>query len=83
MARAVGTPGTVIVGSTFAVNTTYPKYFNIFEKQGVEKKYSPIRICGLDCHLADRINDRCMDFTDAEIEQLYQSIIKDIEKKTK
>jgi hypothetical protein len=82
MARALNKPGTVIVGSTFAINTTYPDYFNIIEKPGT-KKYSPIRICGLDGHLADRYNDKCMDFSDEEIDTLYKNIVADIEKKVK
>lgn len=82
MARAVGTPGTVILGSTFAKNTTYPDYFNIVEKEGV-KKYSPIRISGLESHLADRLNDKLMDFSDEEIGEIYANIVKDIESKVK
>ena len=81
MARAFGTPGTVIIGSTFAVNTTYPDYFQIIEKEGV-KKYSPIRISGLESHLADRWNDTLMDFSDDEINDMYAAIVKDIEAKT-
>lgn len=83
MARAVDTPGTVIIGSTFAINTTYPDYFQIYEKQGIEKKYSPIRVTGLDSHLADRYNDRCMEFSDKEIDELLEKIVVDIEKRTK
>lgn len=81
MARAVGTPGTVIFGSTFPVNTSYPDYFQIIEKAGT-KKYSPIRITGLDSMLADRVNDRLMDFDEAEITDMYNKIVVDIEKKT-
>jgi ADP-heptose:LPS heptosyltransferase len=83
IARAFNKPGTVILGSTFAINTTYPDWFNIVEKEGVEKKYSPIRICGLDAHLADRYNDRCMDFDEKEVEQIFMAIVNDIEKKVK
>jgi ADP-heptose:LPS heptosyltransferase len=82
MARALGKPGTVIVGSTFAINTTYPDYFNLWERK-VQKKYSPIRISGLESHLADRLNEKTMELTDEEVNQLYQSITKDIEKKVK
>lgn len=81
MARAFGTPGTVILGSTFAKNVSYPDYFNIIEKKDA-KKYSPIRISGLDGHLADRHNDRLMDFSDDEINEIYSKIVKDIEAKT-
>jgi ADP-heptose:LPS heptosyltransferase len=82
IARGLGKPGTVIVGSTFAINTTYPDYFNIVEKKDA-KKYSPIRISGLESHLADRANDTLMDFNDEEINKIYANIIKDIEKKVK
>jgi ADP-heptose:LPS heptosyltransferase len=82
MARAVGTPGTVIFGSTFPINTSYPDYFQIIEKSG-QKKYSPIRITGLDSILADRYNDRMMDFDESEIIDMYNKIVKDIESKTK
>ena len=82
MAMAMGKPGTVIVGSTFAVNTTYPNHFNIVEKKGI-KKYSPIRISALEGHLADRLNDTLMDFDDDEVNTIYTSIVKDIEKKVK
>jgi len=81
MARAFNTPGTVILGSTFAKNVTYPDYFNIVEKKDA-KKYSPIRISGLDSHLADRYNDKLMDFDDDELNEIYKNIVKDIEAKT-
>lgn len=81
IARAVNKPGTVIIGSTYPINTTYPDWFNVYEKKGVAKKYSPIRICGLDSHLADRYNDKCMDFTDEEIDEIFMSIVNDMEKK--
>jgi ADP-heptose:LPS heptosyltransferase len=77
MARAVGTAGTVIFGSTFPVNTSYPDYFQIIEKTTV-KKYSPIRIAGLDSQLADRFNDNCMDYNDAELNKVYQQIVNHI-----
>lgn len=82
LARAVGKPGTVIIGSTFAKNTSYPGYFNIIEKSGV-KKYSPIRITGLDSVLANRLNENTMKFSDKEINELYNNIVSDIEKKVR
>jgi len=82
MARAFDKPGTVIIGSTFAINTTYPDHFQIYEKSG-QKKYSPIRICGLDSHLADRLNDRCTDFDEKEIDQIFSMIVEDIEQNVK
>ena len=59
----------------------YPEWFNIYEKPGAEKKYSPIRISGLDSHLADRYNDKCMDLSDKDVDELFLSIVKDIDKK--
>jgi hypothetical protein len=82
MARAVGTPGTVIFGSTFPVNTSYPDYFQIIEKPGI-KKYSPIRLVGLDSNLANRLNDKLMDFDDTEVNEIYKKIVADIELKVK
>lgn len=82
MARAVGTPGTVIFGSTFPINTSYPDYFQIIEKPGV-RKYSPIRITGLDSMLANRLNEGMMAFNEKEINEIYTKIITDIEKKVR
>jgi hypothetical protein len=82
IARAFNKPGTVVIGSTFAVNTSYPDYFNIVEKKDIKKVYAPIRISGFDGHLADRMNDRCMDFSDAEIEDVYKGILNHIETKS-
>ena len=83
MARALNKPGSVIIGSTFTKNVTYPDWFNIIEKKDVVKKYSPIRIAGLDNHLADRFNDSLMDFTDKELDEMFLNIDADIEKKVK
>tara|TARA_X000001388_G_scaffold73839_1_gene66058 strand:- start:323 stop:1249 length:927 start_codon:yes stop_codon:yes gene_type:complete len=82
IARAVNKPGTVIIGSTFAVNTSYPDFFNIIERKA-PRKYSPIRISGLEGHLADRINEKTVEFTEEEINTMYANIVKDIEKKVK
>lgn len=82
MARALGKPGTVIIGSTFALNTSYPGYFNIIEKPGA-KKYSPIRITGLDSILANRLNEGAMSWTEKELNELYNNIVTDIEKKVR
>lgn len=78
MARAVNTPGTVIFGSTFPQNTSYTDWFQIIEKPGT-KKYSPIRIAGLDSQLADRFNDSCMDFDHEQLNQIYQQIVNHIQ----
>lgn len=82
MARAVGTPGTVIFGSTFPINTSYPDYFQILDKT-THKKYSPIRIAGLDVSLSNRLNESSMTFSDKELNEIYSAIVADIEKKVK
>jgi hypothetical protein len=81
IAYSFNKPGTVIMGSTFAENVTYPNYFNIIEKKGIEKKYSPIRISEYDAHLADRINDTVMNFGKQEEQELIKNIMKDIKNK--
>lgn len=82
MAYTLNKPGTVILGSTYAVNTSYPNYFNILEKTDV-KKYSPIRLTGLDSALANRLNEHTMLFNDQEVQAIATSIIDDIEDKVK
>lgn len=81
MAYAYDIPGTVIMGSTFAVNTSYPNYFNILEKKDVNRRYSPIRIQGIDTELANRINDSCMDFDKKELEDITNKILLNIKQK--
>ena len=81
MARAFEIPGTVIMGSTYASNVSYPDYFNIIENKNIEKVYSPIRVAGFDCHLSDRLNDGLMDFSEDEVDEIYKSIVKDIKEK--
>lgn len=82
IARAVGTPGTVIFGSTFPKNTSYPDWFQIIEKQGT-KKYSPIRIAGLDVALSNRLNESTMSFSQKEIDDIFNKIVEHIERKAK
>ena len=81
LARAFDVPGTVILGSTFAENISYPDWFQIIDDRKTKKRYSPIRICGFDNHLSDRLNDRLMDFDDKEITDIYTRIVKDIKEK--
>lgn len=83
MAYAFNKPGSVIIGSTFAQNISYPDHFNILEKPNnyFSKQYSPIRIEGMDSELANRKNDTCMNFTEREIKDITNNILKDIEKR--
>jgi len=81
MARALNKPGTVVFGATYPINVTYCDWFQIIEKQGY-RKYTPIRIAGLDGVLADRLNDRMMDWSEDEVIEMYDKITADIERKT-
>jgi hypothetical protein len=73
-AYAFDIPGTVVLGSTYAINVSYPDHFNIWEKPGFQKTYSPIRISDFNNHMADRKNDQALSLSDDEFEKLYTSI---------
>lgn len=81
MARATNTPGTVIFGSTYPINTSYPDWFQIVENMA-HKTYSAIRISNMDSQMADRYNDACMNFSEEEMDELYQQIVKHIQQTT-
>jgi len=83
IAYAYNKPGTVILGSTFAINVSFPEHFNIIEKKGAVKRYSPIRIAGFASEEADRLNDTLMDFSKEELKAMIENIKKHIEKTTK
>jgi hypothetical protein len=50
---------------------------------GKIRKYSPIRIAGLDVSLSNRLNENAMNFSDIELNSIYSSIVADIDRKTK
>lgn len=83
VAYAFDKPGSVILGSTFAVNVSFPDHFNIIEKKDSVKRYSPIRIAGFASEEADRLNDTLMDFSKEELKSIIANIKKHIEKTTK
>jgi len=74
MARALNKNGMVLMGSTDEVNVSYPDYFTIYRKKGHTPTYSPIRLSGLDCEFADRLNDGIMNFNDEEIEEICDTV---------
>jgi len=81
MARIFDKPGSVILGSTFAENITYSEHFNIVEKKNSQKRYSPIRIDGIDGELINRINDSCMQFSRKELDDISNNIMRHIKQK--
>lgn len=80
LAYGMKKPGSVVLGSTYAINVSYPNYFNIIEKEGFEKRYSPIRISEFGAYEADRLNDMALEFSDAETQRLIDKIMADIKK---
>ena len=80
LAYSMKKPGSVVLGSTFAVNVSYPNYFNIIEKEGFEKKYSPIRMTEFGCYEADRHNDLALEFNDEETKKIIANIMTHIKK---
>lgn len=85
MARAFDKPATVILGSTFAENITYPDHFQILQKTPVDIRYFPIRLLeqGIDGDIANRYNDTCMDFTPEQEKDFIKKIMNDIEEKVR
>ena len=79
-AYAFDKPGSVVLGSTYAVNVSYPDHFNIIEKKGFEKTYSPIRLLGFGSEEADRLNDRAMTFDSKETKEIISNIRAHIKK---
>lgn len=75
MARAYDKRGVVIMGSTFEVNVSYPDHFKVIRNANVKAIYNPIRIGGLDCEFADRINDGVMRFTTDQLRDIADAAI--------
>lgn len=74
MARSFNKPGTVIFGSTFPENVSYPDWFQIIDKNKNSRVYSPLRMCETDSHLADRLNKNCMKYSEKEIDNIISLI---------
>ena len=83
LAYSFNKPGTIVCGSTFPVNITYPDHFNIIEKKDAVRHYSPIRIAGFASEEADRLNDTIMDFSKEELKSIIANIKAHIAKTTK
>lgn len=73
MARAFNKPGLIIMGSTDEKNVSYPDHFTIY-RNGKSPTYSPIRLTGIDCDFADRLNDGIMNFNDQQIEEIAEIV---------
>lgn len=83
IAYSFNKPGTIVCGSTFPINITYPDHFNIVEKKDAVRHYSPIRIAGFAAEEADRLNDTIMDFSKEELKTIIANIKAHIKKTVK
>ena len=83
LAYATGTPSSVVIGSTFGINVSYPEcdYFEVLDLGENRRQYSPIRIT-VD-EVADRVNDGIMKMNVAVENAIIDSVVKGIEKFSK
>ncbi len=83
IARALGKTATIVTGSTFPINISYPdcKDFDIIDLGDGKRKYSPIRI-SMEDHI-ERANDEIMEMTREQLQQVIQSARKRLGKSTR
>jgi len=82
LARAFGKTATVVTGSTFPINISYPdcKDFDIIDSGEGRRVYSPIRLT-MD-ETADRANDLAMELTKEQLKEVIASVRKRLGKST-
>jgi hypothetical protein len=80
IAKAFGKTATVVLGSTYPENISYPnsKDFNIIDAGLDRRKYSPIRI-SIDEEI-DRYNDEAMELNKQKIQEVISSVKKSLGK---
>lgn len=83
IAKALGKTATVVTGSTFPINISYPnsKDFDIIDAGEGKRSYSPIRLSMEDA--IDRSNDEAMELTTKQKQEVLQSIRKRLGKSVK
>ena len=83
IAKALGKTATVVTGSTYPVNISYPndKDFDIIDVGDGRRVYSPIRIA-MD-EERDRLNDEAMELSDKQIKEICDSVRKRVGKSNK
>ena len=74
IANSIGKPSTVVIGSTFPENISYPenKKFNIIDNGKADRIYAPIRITP--DIVVDRNNENLMELSNETIEKMIKSI---------
>lgn len=80
LATALDVTSTVVFGSTFPINTSYPNHpkVDIVDFDAEQREYSPIRIAMDD--VTERNNDRCLKFKDKY--KCIDAIVKSAKKAT-
>ena len=75
IAHIFNKPSTVVFGSTFPENVSYPqsKNFNILDFYKDKRIYSPIRIT-VD-EYPNRLNEKAMSLTEAQIQKIASKIL--------
>lgn len=83
IAKGLGKTATVITGSTYPINISYPDDpdFDIIDVGNGKRVYSPIRIA-MD-EERDRLNDEAMELSDKQIKEVVDSIRKRLGKSSK
>ena len=83
IAKALNTQSTVVIGSTYPINTSYvdDKSVTIFDIGKDMRVYSPIRITNEE--EPDRVNDKCMDLSKSQTKDIVDSIRKKLGKPNK
>lgn len=83
IAKALGKTATVITGSTYPVNISYPDDadFDIIDVGNGKRIYSPIRMAADEER--DRLNDESMEMTDKQIKEVVDSVRKRVGRASK
>lgn len=83
IAYALGKPATVVIGSTYPENVSYPteKNIDIVDLGKGKRSYSPIRVSMDD--VKDRINDSTMDMTPQQLKDIVSKVKKRLGPSTK
>lgn len=83
IAYAFEKTGTIVIGSTYPINITYPNYkgFDIFDMGKENRVYEPIRISMED--EVQRANDELMEMDKFQIQEIMSSVRKRLGKSTK
>lgn len=81
MAYALGKKGFTWWGGSSLINFGYPNWFKIHEK-AEHRKYMPFRISEFDYWLAGVQNERTLEYTNDELNDMCEILIEDIKSKT-